>query len=191
MASRLHGVPVANWTMGLLNKTDWQGGWLVPPTNNSYSLTGCNPGFGIPKAIPQYRLRWEHVISARLFSVRSDSALTGATLLVTADNSYTAYINGTQVGQGQDYTTVAPVGVTAQLQTGTNLLAIAAANSGSSGNPAGLLGMLVLTYADGSQTNIQMDATWKAANVLCRPTGSWRPIMTVPGQTRWCWEVMA
>ncbi len=155
----------ANWTMGLLNKTDWQGGWLVPPTNNSYSLTGCswiwypegNPTVSAPVGTRYFR---------KLFSVRSDSALTGATLLVTADNSYTAYINGTQVGQGQDYTTVAPVGVTAQLQTGTNLLAIAAANSGSSGNPAGLLGMLVLTYADGSQTNIQMDATWKAANVL-------------------------
>ena len=29
----------ATWTMGLLNQTDWQGGWLVPPPNDSYSLT--------------------------------------------------------------------------------------------------------------------------------------------------------
>ena len=157
--------PVATWTMGLLNQTDWQGGWLVPPANNIFNLTGCtwiwypegNPAVSAPVGTRYFR---------KTFSVRSDSALTGATLLVTADNSYTAYINGTQVSQGQDYTTVIPVGVASQLQTGTNLLAIAASNSGSASNPAGLIGMLVLFYADGSQTNIQLDATWKAANSL-------------------------
>ena len=156
---------IATWTMGLLNLTDWQSGWLVPPPNGTYSLNNCswiwypegNPTVSAPVGTRYFR---------KTFSVRSDSALTGATLLVTADNSYTAYLNGTQVAQGQDYTTVVPTSVTAQLQTGANLLAIAAANSGSVSNPAGLIGKLVLTYADGSQTNIQMDATWKAANTL-------------------------
>ena len=106
------------------------------------------------------------------FVVRLDSALTNATLLVTADNSYTAYINGTQVGQGADYTTVIPAGVTAQLLSGTNILAIAAANGGTVPNPAGLIGKLVLNYADGTQTNIQMDATWKTTNRL--PSGGWQ-----------------
>ncbi len=155
--------PVATWTMGLLNQSDWQGGWLVPPPNYTYNITNCswiwypegNPAVSAPVGTRYFR---------KTFPVRSDSALTGATLLVTADNSYTAYINGTQVSQGQDYTTIVPIGVTSQLQTGTNLLAIAAANSGSASNPAGLIGKLVLTYADGSQTNIQMDSTWKAAN---------------------------
>jgi len=155
---------VATWTMGLLNPTNWQGGWLVSP-GSSYNLNNCswiwypegNPTVSAPVATRYFR---------KQFSVRSDSALAGATLLVTADNSYTAYVNGTQVGQGQDYTTIVPVDVMAQLAPGGNLLAVAAANSGTSGNPAGLLGMLVLTYADGSQTNIQMDASWKAANTL-------------------------
>ena len=49
---------------------------------------------------------------------------------------------------------------------GSNMLAIAASNSGSTANPAGLHRELVLTYADGTHTNIQMDATWKAANTL-------------------------
>jgi hypothetical protein len=70
------------------------------------------------------------------------------------------------VGQGQDWSTIIPLAVTAQLAPGTNILAISAANGGSSPNPAGLIGKLVLNYADGAQTNIQMDATWKAANTL-------------------------
>jgi hypothetical protein len=164
--------PVATWTMGLLNQTDWQGGWLVSPvSSSSFSLTGCswiwypegNPRSSAPVATRYFR---------KSVVVRLDSALTNATLLVTADNSYTAYINGTQVGQGADYTTVIPAGVTAQLLSGTNILAIAAANGGTVPNPAGLIGKLVLNYADGTHTNIQMDATWKTTNGL--PSGGWQ-----------------
>ena len=156
--------PVATWTMGLLNATNWQGGWLV--AGGGFSLGGGswiwypegNPAVSAPVATRYF---------LKNFAVRTDSALTSARLLVTADNAYTAYINGTNVGSGQDYTTVTPVGVAAELSSGTNnVLAIAASNTGTVPNPAGLLGMLVLTYADGAVTNIQMDATWKAAKTL-------------------------
>jgi len=155
--------PVATWTMGLLKATDWQGGWLT--AGGGYSLSSCswiwypegNPTVSAPVATRYF---------LKNFAVRMDSALTAATLLVTADNAYIAYINGTNVASGQDYTMVVPAGVTAQLAPGANVLAIAASNTGTAPNPAGLLGMLVLTYADGTQTNIQMDATWKAANTL-------------------------
>ena len=158
--------PVATWTMGLLNAADWQGGWLAAATNNAgFSLNGCawiwypegNPAVSAPAGTRYFR---------KSFSVRSDSALTRAMLLVTADNSYAAYVNGTLVGQGQNYTTVVPVNVSAQLQVGNNTLAIAATNGGTTPNPAGLIGELVLNYADGTQTNIPMDATWKAAKTL-------------------------
>ena len=157
--------PVATWTMGLLHPTDWQGGWLTAANNPTYNLTGCS-WIWYPEGNPTQSAPVGTCYFRKGFSIRSDSALTGATLLVTADNSFTAYLNGTQVGQGQDYTTVVPLNVNAALQTGTNLLAIAAANGGNSANPAGLIGKLVLTYADGSQTNLQMDASWKAANTL-------------------------
>ncbi len=163
---------VATWTMGLLNQSDWQGGWLVSPVNG-FSLTGCswiwypegNPASSAPVATRYFR---------KSVVVSANPALVNATLLVTADNSYTAYINGTQVGQGSDYTTAVPVGVTAQLSSGANILAIAAANGGTVPNPAGLIGKLVLNYADGTQTNIQMDATWKTTNGL--PSGSWKSL---------------
>jgi hypothetical protein len=163
--------PAAAWTMGLLNSSDWRGGWLVRPSSSFSLLTGCswiwypegNPASSAPAATRYFR---------KSVVVRSDSALTNATLLVTADNGYTAYLNGTQVSQRQDWTTVVPVVVTTQLSAGTNILAISATNSGSAPNPAGLIGKLVLNYADGTQTSIQMDGTWKTTNGL--PDGSWQ-----------------
>ena len=72
-------------------------------------------------------------------------------MLLAADNSYVAYINGTNVGQGFDYTVATPVAVTAPLQPGANTIAIAASNGGTSPNAAGLIGKLILNYADGSK----------------------------------------
>jgi hypothetical protein len=157
---------VATWTMGLLSSTNWQGSWLVPSaSNSSYSLTGCS-WIWYPEGSPAVAAPVATRYFLKTIVVGSNSALNNATLLVTADNCYTAYINGTQVGTGQDYTTVVPVTVTAQLSAGTNILAIAATNTGTVPNPAGLIGELILNYANGTQTNIQMDATWKAANTL-------------------------
>jgi hypothetical protein len=157
---------MAAWTMGLLNQADWQGGWLVAPSNSpGFSLTGC-AWIWYPDGNPAQSAPVGTCYFLKTISIRSDSVLTGATLLLTADNSYIAYVNGTQVGQGQNYTVATPFTITTQLQTGTNIVAIAASNGGTVGNPAGLIGKLILNYADGTQTNIQMDATWKAANSL-------------------------
>jgi hypothetical protein len=162
--------PAATWTMGLLNPTDWQGGWLVSTNNSSLSLNGCNwiwypegnPASSAPVATRYFR---------KTVSVRSDSALTSAILLLTSDNAYVAYVNGTNIGQGADYTVATPFTVTGQLQPGANTIAIAASNGGTSPNAAGLIGKLILNYADGTQTNILMDATWKAQNSL---TSNWQ-----------------
>lgn len=157
--------PAASWTMGLLNPADWRGGWLAATNGFSSSLNGCNwiwypegnPASSAPVATRYFR---------KSIPVRSDVSLVSATLLLAADNSYVAYVNGTEVGQGADYTVATPYQVTALLGPGTNTIAIAASNGGTTGNPAGLIGELILTYADGSQSNLVMDATWKAANIL-------------------------
>ena len=157
---------VATWTMGLLKPTDWQGGWLVPSTNSAASSLNGSSWIWYPEGNPASSAPVGARYFRKTFDVRSDSALTGATLLMTADNSFTAYLNGSLAGQGADYTKVVPLSVTNLLQPGANLMAVAAVNGGTSPNPAGLIGKLVLSYADGTQTNIQLDATWKAANSL-------------------------
>lgn len=157
--------PTANWTMGLLNPTDWQGSWLTAPVGSTAALWGCSwiwypegdPATSAPVATRYFR---------RLVVVRADSPLVNATLLLTADDAYVAYINGNQAGQGQDWTIASSLDITGLLTSGTNILAIAASNLGAVPTPAGLIGQLTLNYADSQQVVLQTDASWSSANLF-------------------------
>ena len=158
--------PTATWTMGLLNQTNWLGAWLTAPPDLALpSLSDCS-WIWYPEGAPTQSAPVGTRYFRKTFYLGSSPAVTSATLLVTADNSYTAYLNGVLVGSGQNYALAIPADVTGQVLAGTNVLAIAAANAGSASNPAGLIGKLVLKFADGTQTSIPMDATWKSANAL-------------------------
>ena len=109
--------PPATWTMGLLNPTNWQGGWLVAP---GYGLSDCS-WIWYPEGNPTVTAPVATRYFIKTFAVRTNSVLTGATLVVTADDAFTAYVNGVQVAQAQNYTTLTPVVVMAQLQPGTRL----------------------------------------------------------------------
>ena len=69
---------------------------------------------------------------------RLPSVPSSAILLITADDAYTAYLNGDKkpVAQGADWTTVQQFTITKQLTRGLNLIAIRAVNTG------GLAGVL-------------------------------------------------
>jgi alpha-L-rhamnosidase len=161
--------PVATWTMGLLHSNDWKATWLSAP-GHRLSLTGSSwiwfpegdPSLAAPVATRYFRAS---------IVVRPDSVLTNATLLLSADNSYVAYLNGTQVSRGNDFLNVTPVNATAQLRPGTNVLAVVAQNSGESPNPAGLIGRLILDYTDGRQTTFDTGVTWKTAG---QPQPEWQ-----------------
>jgi hypothetical protein len=152
----------ATWTMGLLNPTNWLGSWLAAATNAGDSLSGCN-WIWYPEGNPTVSAP----VASRYFLktfVLSPNAVSGAELLVTADNGYTAYLNGTQVSTGNKWQALTPVSVAGQLVAGTNVLAIVATNTAVS--PAGLIGELIVNYAGAAQTDIRMDATWLTANTL-------------------------
>ncbi len=159
--------PVATWTMGLLHPADWQGSWLAAPAASTSLVLNALNWIWYPEGNPTQSAPVGTRYFRKVISVRADALLTNATLLVTADNSYAAYLNGTPVGQGQDYTVaLLSANLSAALQPGSNVLAIAASNGGTSGNPAGLIGELVLAYADGTTTTIPTDGTWKSATTL-------------------------
>jgi len=52
------------------------------------------------------------------------------------------------------------------LVNGTNVLAVADVNTGTSPNPAGLVGSFDLTYSNGQTNSFQTDGTWISANQL-------------------------
>lgn len=157
--------PIESWTMGLLKPTDWQGSWLTKPVGAPAALWGCSwiwypegdPAVSAPAGTRYFR---------QVITVRGDSPLVTATLLLTADNAYVAFINGTQVGQGQDWTVATSFDVTGILTPGTNILAVAASNIGPDPTPAGLIGNLTMNYADTQQTVLQLDSSCKTDNLL-------------------------
>ncbi|MFF1839187.1 alpha-L-rhamnosidase [Streptomyces sp. NPDC058231] len=162
------------WETGLTASSDWSARWIGAPAAliGAPSLDGASwiwfpegdPAAEAPAATRYFRGR-----------VTVPAGVTRARLVMTADDGYTAYVNGTQVahaeadGPAENWRRPALVDVTAQLPPGEGVIAVSATNATVS--PAGLLGLLELTTADGVRT-LATGATWKAADE--EPSGDWR-----------------
>ena len=97
----------------------------------------------------------------RVFTVEGD--IDSATLVMTADNDFTCWVNGRWAGAGQDHQRTYAMDVTAWLEPGENLLTVEADNWTDHPNPAALIGRLVIEYADGRVRTLITDTKWEAA----------------------------
>jgi hypothetical protein len=86
------------------------------------------------------------------------ASLDAAKLLITADNSFVAWVNGKEVAKGTDWKTPQEVSLTDKLQPGENVLAVAVTNPETS--PSGLVAALMLDSKDGKQQLIPTDTSW-------------------------------
>jgi alpha-L-rhamnosidase len=86
-----------------------------------------------------------------------------AKLILTADNSFTVYLNDKKVGEGSDYRELRTFDVTKFLKQDKNVLAVEVVNEGGSPNPAGLIGVLRIENCKDEKLIIKTDAEWKAA----------------------------
>ena len=100
----------------------------------------------------------------RALTLPSDTAVASATLSLTADNSFVLFVNGRQVGTGDDFHETASFDVQPLLRAGTNILAIVAENGDEAPNPAGLIGALVVKFQDGRGLEIPTDRQWQSAS---------------------------
>jgi putative heme-binding domain-containing protein len=82
------------------------------------------------------------------------------TLDITADNAFTVWVNGVEIGKGNDWKKVYQFDVTKHLVHGRNAIAVRAENEGSA---AGLL--VRLAYVPNGQSRLSQfsDGTWKAS----------------------------
>ncbi|MET8513668.1 alpha-L-rhamnosidase [Streptomyces sp. NPDC005077] len=162
------------WETGLTARGDWSAQWIGAPSEliGAPALDDASwiwfpegdPAAGAPAGTRFFRGR-----------VDIPEGVTRARLVMTADDGYTAYVNGTQVahaeadGPAENWRRPALVDVSAHLQTGASVIAVAATNATAS--PAGLLGLLELTTADGVHAFVT-GAGWKAVDE--EPAGDWR-----------------
>ena len=98
--------------------------------------------------------------------VKVDGAVTSARMVLTADNKFEAWVNGRRAGSGDDWHHGYDVDITAQLQPGTNIIAVSTENTGDLPNPAGLLAAVKIEYADGRTEALRSDGAWEAARIV-------------------------
>ncbi len=88
-----------------------------------------------------------------------------AELWITADNQYTAYVNGQKVGSDDEWQTIEKYSVAKHLVPGKNVLAIEAHNQGG---PAGVLARLHVQTVDGKEQVIGTDAQTRISQVSAK-----------------------
>lgn len=159
------------WETGLLQAGDWSGAqWLAPSGPEVPSLTDAR-WIWYPDGAPQA------AFPAATRYLRGSLTLTGAvsdaTLVMTADDVYTVYVNGVLTGSPAAVTngwqTAQVYDVASALQPGANVVAVAGVNlqgataTGLVDTPAGLLGHLHADLADGTSADLVTDTSWKTA----------------------------
>lgn len=143
--------------------------WALQVNNHS-SLTKAswiwfpegNPAVDAPAARRFFR---------RHFALPPGKEIARASLSVTADDRFAARLNGREVGRGQDWNQVNQFGdLAGLLHPGDNELAIDAENMPApSANPASLIAMLDIEFADHTALQIPSDDAWAAATSAAGP----------------------
>ncbi|KAG7443901.1 lectin [Guyanagaster necrorhizus] len=123
-------------------------------TDSNWIWTGetASPGGDAPDGSRPFRLTIPHT---------STKCPVCATIIIIADNRYTLYANGAEVGSGIAYegtsstSQVYTVGLNPEID---NVIAVNATNTGG---PAGLIATLLVDYLDGTTETFVTDASWK------------------------------
>ncbi|MFH5885478.1 DUF1549 domain-containing protein [Halalkalibaculum sp. DA3122] len=98
-----------------------------------------------------------------------------ANMLVTVDESYKLYLNGTMVGQGDDWRRVERLDVTEYLRSGRNVLALEGENGGTIPNPAGIL------------LNLKIQFTGSDDSLVVTSNENWKALQDTPAEG---WETL-
>jgi alpha-L-rhamnosidase len=180
----------AEWSMGLLQPTDWQAQWIGYDAARSTSLTNS----------PLTRAQWiwfapdgpTPPAGARLFQnhwiLPADIKIKSAELTATADDSFRFTINGktvlTSPAEADSWRHPQANDITSMIHPGNNALLVEAENTSPS--PAGLLAAFSVTTEDGQTFQFVTDGGWQAAvspgktwTTVPLPLDAWSPVRVV------------
>jgi len=152
----------------LLERYNWQTfeahpEWASFDTEAPISLDGCS-WIWFPEGNPAADAPTGKRLFRKSFHLPKGAELAGAVLRVSADDAFTAYLNGREVGGGADW----PAGETfsdvgSLLHEGHNVLGVAAENRPAPvpANPAGLIACLKADLEDGQSLRVISDGEWR------------------------------
>jgi signal transduction histidine kinase len=133
--------PAPTASKPVLNPTNGLGSWIW--TTNTYPRQTCRlwKAFDVPGSAPVVR----------------------ALLRITADNGYTLFVDGREVGRGINWRVVTEYDVVWLLDAGRHVLAVDAFNDADTGgaNVAGVILGLRVTFANGHTMEVGTDRSWR------------------------------
>jgi hypothetical protein len=100
-------------------------------------------------------------------------AVASATATITADNSFTLFINNHEAGSGSNFHQPEMIDITSLLNPGRNVISVIAENGGDDPNPAGLICALEIKFQDGKKMIVVSDKQWYSA---ITPDGEFHPV---------------
>ncbi len=103
----------------------------------------------------------------------TDKEITNALALISVDDTYSFYLNGQKVADGNDWRKVNKLDVTTFLTSGENIIAIEGTNEGAIAKPSGILFAMRILQKDSSESIIESASVegWKSTDV--RPEKEW------------------
>ena len=113
----------------------------------------------------------------RVIEVDATKELKSATAAVAADNSFTLWINGRKVSDGDNFNLTVNTPIKSFLLPGKNVLAVSVSNAGQEANPAGWIGAFDFNYTDSTRITVKTDSQWTAGTTA--QTG-WEQTTTKP-----------
>jgi hypothetical protein len=109
--------------------------------------------------------------------VDGTKALASASAALSADNSFTLWINGRKVSTGDKFNITFMISIKRFLRPGVNVVAVEVSNASDAPNPAGWIGSFELNYKDGSREVIKTDKQW-SVGLTAQP--GWKQAVTKP-----------
>jgi alpha-L-rhamnosidase len=159
----------ALWTMGLLKPADWKARWISLDSTqkkNEASILEDSQWIWYPEDNPAQNASVGTRYFRTMVTIPAGPGLKRAILKITADNSFVAFVNGQQVGIGDNFKKPQALDIKKYLVVGENAIAVAATNTGDDANPAGLVSMVLVEFEDEPAITIFTGTGgWKTANI--------------------------
>lgn len=157
--------PVATWSMGLLQPSDWHGTWIGRDEAVAAAAFSGTSWIWFPEGAPATAAPVGTRYFRRRLALPEKTQITSARMLVAGDNEFEVYVNGERVGGGASFKAVTELDLAGRLQSGTNLFAISVKNSGEAPNPAGLTARIEVDLNPGGRFELVTDDTWRVSRV--------------------------
>ena len=125
--------------------------------------------------------------------IPAGAKLKNARLTITADDSFTVWLNGEKIGNGDSWAQVRQFNVAGKLRDGKNFLAVEVTNAGGAG---GLIAGLVAQSEDGKSITAGTSESWTCSTQTDDSTwtqmdfkGAWAPVKVLGDATMQPWEI--